>query len=104
MPKEFNSTCLYVCDKCLHFYTHPKELIRHSTKCRVTHPPGDEIYRDENISLFEVDPRMCATKRLYCENVVSNNTACTTIKCVSNNIFTQQQTSGTTIGSCPSLP
>ena len=69
MPKEFNSTCLYVCDKCLHFYTHRNELIRHSETCKWTHPPGDEIYRDEKISIFEIDPILCATKRIYCENI-----------------------------------
>jgi hypothetical protein len=26
-------------------------------KCKVRHPPGDEIYRDGAISIFEVDGR-----------------------------------------------
>ena len=26
-------------------------------KCKARHPPGDEIYRDGNISVFEVDGR-----------------------------------------------
>ena len=26
-------------------------------KCPLTHPPGDEIYRDGNLSIFEVDGR-----------------------------------------------
>jgi hypothetical protein len=26
-------------------------------KCKVRHPPGDEIYRDGNVSVFEVDGR-----------------------------------------------
>jgi hypothetical protein len=26
-------------------------------KCKARHPPGDEIYRDGNVSVFEVDGR-----------------------------------------------
>jgi hypothetical protein len=26
-------------------------------KCKVKHPPGDEIYRDGQVSVFEVDGR-----------------------------------------------
>ena len=26
-------------------------------KCKMRHPPGDEIYRDGNVSVFEVDGR-----------------------------------------------
>jgi hypothetical protein len=26
-------------------------------KCKARHPPGDEIYRDGSISVFEVDGR-----------------------------------------------
>lgn len=69
IPKEFNSTCLYICDKCLHFFVHKKELIRHCQNCKWTHPPGDEIYRDGNVSIFEVDPIHNGTKRVYCENI-----------------------------------
>ena len=29
-------------------------------------PPGDEIYRDEDISMFELDGRI---QRTYCENL-----------------------------------
>lgn len=39
---------------------------RHSAKCLVRAPPGDEIYRDGNISVFEVDGQMNHT---YCENL-----------------------------------
>lgn len=30
-------------------------LKRHEKKCNMRHPPGDEIYRQGNISIFEVD-------------------------------------------------
>ena len=33
------------------------------TKCKRFHPPGDEIYREKDISIFEVDPKV---QRVYC--------------------------------------
>lgn len=39
---------------------------RHRLKCKVRHPPGDEIYRDGNISIFEVDGRK---NKIYCQNL-----------------------------------
>ena len=33
------------------------------------HPPGNEIYRDENISFFEVNPSYSLTTKTYCENL-----------------------------------
>jgi histone acetyltransferase MYST1 len=30
------------------------------------HPPGNEIYRDENVSMFEVDG---AVEKIYCQNL-----------------------------------
>ena len=48
------------------FCIHKKELIRHTMKCKVRHPPGDEIFRDGDISFFEVSG---AAQRVYCENL-----------------------------------
>ena len=31
-----------------------KTLQRHRLKCELRHPPGDEIYRDTHLSVFEV--------------------------------------------------
>jgi histone acetyltransferase SAS3 len=39
---------------------------RHKTKCPWKHPPGDEIYRDGKIMVFEVDGRK---NPLYCQNL-----------------------------------
>jgi len=58
--------CLYVCEFCLSFYATAKELERHSIRCVLTHPPGDEIYRHDMNSVFEVDGRKNAT---FCENL-----------------------------------
>lgn len=35
-------------------------------KCKSRHPPGDEIYRDGPISVFEVDGRK---NKIYCQNL-----------------------------------
>jgi len=35
-------------------------------KCESKHPPGDEIYRDGSISVFEIDGRKHS---LYCQNL-----------------------------------
>jgi histone acetyltransferase MYST1 len=50
------------------FFAQFAELKLHSTCCKLRHPPGDEIYRDDNqsISVFEVDGYF---ERVYCENL-----------------------------------
>ncbi|KAF8842052.1 hypothetical protein BDN67DRAFT_979817 [Paxillus ammoniavirescens] len=35
-------------------------------KCKARHPPGDEIYRDGSVSIFEVDGRK---NKIYCQNL-----------------------------------
>jgi histone acetyltransferase SAS3 len=39
---------------------------RHKLKCPAKNPPGDEIYRDGSISIFEVDGRK---NPVYCQNL-----------------------------------
>ena len=41
----------------LELYRHKSELLRHYSRCKRRHPPGDEIYRDEEsrLAVFEVD-------------------------------------------------
>jgi hypothetical protein len=41
-------------------------LERHMCKCELRHPPGDEIYRDGRLSVFEVDGRK---NKIYCQNL-----------------------------------
>lgn len=66
LPFEFHTKCLYICDFCLFFCVTKKEFKRHTIRCSVRHPPGDEIYRDNDISMFEVDG---ITQRIFCENL-----------------------------------
>ncbi|CEM01955.1 unnamed protein product [Vitrella brassicaformis CCMP3155] len=57
---------LYFCEFCLSFYRYQSELQRHSRYCSLRHPPGDEIYRKDNLSVFEVDGYLA---KVYCENL-----------------------------------
>jgi hypothetical protein len=57
---------LYICEFCLSFFASATELGRHAEKCDLTHPPGDEIYRHGNHSMFEIDAVKNPT---FCENI-----------------------------------
>ncbi|KNC37535.1 histone acetyltransferase [Plasmodium falciparum RAJ116] len=66
-PKEYqNIDILYICEFCLSFFKEYSELKRHIEKCEIRHPPGNEIYREEKISIFEIDGSYF---RIYCENL-----------------------------------
>ena len=67
-PEEYHKVkTLYFCEFCLNFYVKKEELERHlKTNCLLRHPPGNEIYRDDKISMFEVDGK---TESIYCENL-----------------------------------
>lgn len=58
--------CLYLCEFCLNFYVDKSDQVKHCSFCPLKHPPGNEIYRDDKISMFEVDGRK---ERMYCENL-----------------------------------
>ncbi len=66
-PEEYsqNST-LYICEYCMKYMKSQFIADRHTLKCKVKYPPGDEIYRDGNISIFEVDGRK---NKIYCQNL-----------------------------------
>jgi histone acetyltransferase MYST2 len=54
-PDEY--TCLpriYVCEFCLKYMKSKIVLKRHAAKCVWSHPPGDEIYRKDKLSVFEI--------------------------------------------------
>ncbi|KAK9459107.1 uncharacterized protein V1516DRAFT_680979 [Lipomyces oligophaga] len=66
-PEEYSRRpLLYICEFCLKYM--PSEYVnwRHQLKCLYRHPPGDEIYRSGNLSVFEVDGRK---NTLYCQNL-----------------------------------
>ena len=75
-PEEYcQHATLYLCQFCLKYMNSSFLALRHKVelsgsspsnhvltpslpiqlKCRMRHPPGDEIYRDNILSIFEVD-------------------------------------------------
>lgn len=57
---------IYLCEFCLKYMKTATILRRHMAKCVWRHPPGDEIYRNKNISMFEVDGKR---NKVYCQNL-----------------------------------
>lgn len=57
---------LYMCEFCLKYMKTAATLERHKRKCDLRHPPGDEIYRDGELSVFEVDGK---DNKMYCQNL-----------------------------------
>lgn len=66
-PEEYSrNKALFICEFCLKYMESDIVAWRHKTKCHWKHPPGDEIYRDGKIMIFEVDGRK---NPLYCQNL-----------------------------------
>lgn len=67
-PEEYtkDSKKLYVCEFCLKYMKKSQTLQRHKEKCELRHPPGDEIFRDGPMSVFEVDGKK---QKIYCQNL-----------------------------------
>ncbi|KAK4690089.1 histone acetyltransferase SAS3, partial [Tremellales sp. Uapishka_1] len=68
-PEEYASVPdgrLWLCEFCLKYMKSGFVAGRHRMKCKARHPPGDEIYRDGSVSVFEVDGRK---NKIYCQNL-----------------------------------
>ncbi|XP_063931557.1 histone acetyltransferase KAT5-like [Zophobas morio] len=66
-PEEYSKLkTLYICEFCLKYVPSKFCLKRHRTKCTLRHPPGNEIYRNETISFFEIDGRK---NKPYCQRL-----------------------------------
>lgn len=66
-PEEYNDTdILYFCEFTLQFFKRKEQLQRHLRKVEMRHPPGDEIYRHESLSMFEVDGKK---EKIFCQNL-----------------------------------
>lgn len=50
----FKMDHIYVCEQCFHYFGSLEELNAHQAEARELCPPGREIYRDGNISIFEL--------------------------------------------------
>ncbi|KAK2725351.1 histone acetyltransferase KAT6B-like isoform X2 [Artemia franciscana] len=57
---------LFLCEFCLKYMKSRQVLDRHLAKCPWRTPPGTEIYRKDNLSVFEVDGNV---SKLYCQNL-----------------------------------
>jgi histone acetyltransferase MYST1 len=66
-PEEYaGDEKMHICEYCLKYMKKQKTLINHAVKCTMTSPPGREIYREEDISMFEVDGK---DNKVYCQNL-----------------------------------
>lgn len=64
-PEEYGKIgTLYVCEYCLKYMRFQKTYCYHATECTKRQPPGNEIYRKETISVFEIDGK---DEKLYCQ-------------------------------------
>lgn len=66
VKSRFRLPKLFLCEFCLKYSKSRAVLDRHQEKCTWRHPPGTEIYRRNEISVFEVDGNV---NKLYCQNL-----------------------------------
>ncbi len=57
---------LYFCEYDLMFFKERQQMLQHLKRSRIQHPPGDEIYRNANVSMFEIDGKK---EKLFCQNL-----------------------------------
>jgi histone acetyltransferase MYST1 len=57
---------LYVCEFTLAMFARKSELRRHQSRLTRRHPPGNEIYRNGNLAMFEVDGK---EEQIYAQNL-----------------------------------
>lgn len=69
-PEHINKeSIIHICELCLHYTSSRLKHYRHKLKCnqcKLQRPPGNEIYRDGKLSIFEVDGREYKT---YSQNL-----------------------------------
>ncbi|CDS00973.1 hypothetical protein [Sporisorium scitamineum] len=68
-PEEYSMVPdgrLWICEFCLKYMKSRFMAQRHILKCKLRNPPGDEIYRDGNICVYEVDGQK---NKIYCQNL-----------------------------------
>ena len=64
---QLSDSPLYICEYCLKYMRKPKYYLKHcSGECPHRCPPGNEIYREGNISVYELDGK---DHRVYCQNL-----------------------------------
>lgn len=63
-PVDKSIKKLYVCEYCMKYFSTLKELRSHYAELFERKPPGREIYRDGNISIFEVKGKK---QKMFCQ-------------------------------------
>lgn len=62
----FEKDHLYICEHCFTYFASEKELQDHKEETKERKPPGREIYRDGNISIFELTGK---NQKISCQNL-----------------------------------
>lgn len=57
---------LYVCEYCLTYMRKAKTFKKHKAECKCRKPPGKEIYREGDLSVYEIDGK---EHRPYCQKL-----------------------------------
>eukprot|EP00049_Salpingoeca_infusionum_P004804 m.83932 g.83932 ORF g.83932 m.83932 type:complete len:425 (+) comp12733_c0_seq2:165-1439(+) len=66
-PKELTLVeVVYLCEFCLKYCKSETAFRRHKAKCTLFHPPGNEIYRKDDLQFYELDGRK---HKAYCQNL-----------------------------------
>ncbi|XP_034396581.1 histone acetyltransferase KAT6A isoform X3 [Cyclopterus lumpus] len=66
-PQEYSRLPkLYLCEFCLRYMKSRSILYQHMKKCNWFHPPANEIYRKDDVSVYEVDGNVST---IYCQNL-----------------------------------
>ncbi len=65
-PEQYTGHKLYVCNYCLKYMKGLTTYRGHQKKCEHNGPPGIEIYREGNLSMWEVEGK---GHKLYCQNL-----------------------------------
>lgn len=66
-PQEYaHLPVLYLCEFCLSYFGSEFRLKRHRQRCTLLHPPGNEIYRHQDLSFFEIDGKR---QLAFCRNL-----------------------------------
>ncbi|KAM3654023.1 LOW QUALITY PROTEIN: histone acetyltransferase KAT8-like [Ammospiza maritima maritima] len=65
-PRDYEQPKLWICEFCLKYMKYERSYRLHLGQCQWRQPPGREIYRKGNISVYEVDGK---DHKIYCQNL-----------------------------------
>lgn len=65
-PELTEAETVYICDFSLQYFGSKKQFERFRAKSTMRAPPGNEIYRDDKVSFFEIDGKK---QRTWCRNL-----------------------------------